>query len=68
MDALPGAASLPLPGKPLLQPTNVFARNLKERDLLESPTASKVITGTDGQLPCESVRLLHFLRETGRQQ
>lgn len=62
-DALPGAASPLLPSKPLLQPANVFAQNSKESDLRESPTASRVITGTDGQPPCESVYLLHFLRE-----
>lgn len=50
---------------PTSSPLMYFAQNLKECDLRESPTASKVITGTDGQPPGESVYLLYFLREAG---
>lgn len=53
--------------QPCLPPAtaNVFAQNLKECNRRESPTASKVITVTDGQARYESAYLLHFLGETG---
>lgn len=62
-DALPCAASLPLPGKPLPQLANIFAQNLKKYNLRESPTASQVILRIDEQLPHKSPCLLLFLRE-----